>query len=761
VRDHRVAAAAAVVRDHRSGPGMPAMRDQRNPVGGAAGRVVPGRVAALAIDRQRLVLATGQGLRPQPAGVALSALIQPLASASKPKLDEVFVDPKEPSKRYYLPEYRVAEGPMPGPGGVQQRLRVALEPAGPEQAGKLSVVLEPRRPAKLADQSQLLPLPHRLEVLLRYQRPLGGGNGLKVELAFEALSQLADGNWAAQLILPTAADRAGLEQALSWPECQAELVVVCEADLAWPLPAAPTPPAATPVRPRPELPLGMRLGDVRPVGPAAGAIGAGMHAALRGGTARPAPAAGSARAARLNPALLGALLRPRPAAEAAAPEVRYGSGPVRLEQVLAPKPFCFPATDPLLGGANPKANFGQLVPLRVPFGGKLHDYFQISTQPELFFYVPDGFVVGREEDPTSGLLEPAINVAFVAGAGPEDAPRAQVAWRLTPSVDGERLESALLALSAHCPGKQPLLGPLNCPTGLRFSLQLPGQPAMAERPDARIDLVSGIDDRFELSIEGLNSFLDALARGSSLELQGQLSIDLPDLPTLRVPCRGQLETDPALVLASEERGLPDGSMEVRLINRSESALELRRLGARIERGDAGVPARIEGLDLSSPQTMAPGAALDFKLLPVEPLPAPVAGAAEAPLDAVFDLSEASLRVEREVLLNAVLDPSVPARYQRPIEVELDPSEFAPKTDDPARSLLHVIVEFQGGPQVKLDAAQPKVQVSLSRPISEFLRNDAAASSYNYRLVVQRRNGQQREQEWRSDHLDFLYPELPA
>jgi hypothetical protein len=732
----------------RAIPAAALLRDHRTPARPVPGRVLPERLLQAVVDRQRLTQVVPQRVRPTQQGLSRDVLKHPLASSNTPRLNELFSDPKEASKSFYLPEYRLAQGSAPTAGGTLQRLRIAFEAAGPETAGKLVLVLASARPAAHDGQTQAAALPHRpVQLVLRYVQPLGGTNGQKVELAFESLSQLSDGNWGAELTLNSAAERSGLELALTRPECQAQLVLIIEADLAWPLATVPA---------QAETGRSPAAGLSRLAMPGLHLHGAEEGAALSGAALR------RKQVLALNPAILAQLVRPSVAAVAGAPaEQRYAEGTLRLEQVLAPTPFCFASNDPLFAGTTPSSALGQLVPVRVEFQGKFHDYYQITSQPALFYYLPDRFVVGREEDPATKRLEPAINVNFLAGQNEGDAPRAQVAWRLTPSVNAERLEAALVALSAHCPGKQPLLGPLNCSSGLRFTLQLPGTPSMAERPDARIDLVAGIDDRFELSIDELNRCLDALARGSSLELQGQLSIDLPDLPTLRLPCMGLLESDPASVLATEERGLADGSLEVRLINRAESPLELRQLPVRIERGETSVPARLVGLDLSGPRRLGAGEAIDFQVVPLEPLPALAPGAASSPLDAVFDLSAVGVLLDRETLLAAVLDPSVPARYQRPIEVELHPSEFEPQSDTPQRTLLHVIVEFEGGPQIKLDATKPKVQLALSRPITEFLQNNSLASSYRYRLVVQRRGGQLREQEWRSDHLDFLYPELPA
>jgi hypothetical protein len=187
-------------------------------------------------------------------------------------------------------------------------------------------------------------------------------------------------------------------------------------------------------------------------------------------------------------------------------------------------------------------------------------------------------------------------------------------------------------------------------------------------------------------------------------------------------------------------------------NGIESPLRITSLPVRVQKGDAAVPAVIEGLTLDAPLELAPGAEVAFVVRLQGALPG------EGNLDAVFDTSGMEILPDPEKILPLISDTSVPAEYERQIEVMTMP-ELLGDTTDPT-SIILINVEFKGGASLKLSREQPSGVAQVPLPLMDLLLGRDVQGKYGFRQQIIRRNGTQSvDPGWRE--ADFSLLVLPA
>ncbi len=429
----------------------------------------------------------------------------------------------------------------------------------------------------------------------------------------------------------------------------------------------------------------------------------------------------------------------------------YRQTTISLDNPIEPRPFLFPADYPAFEGIAPSREKPGLIRRTLRHGDRHHNYYQDQLQRDVFFYLPDEIRIARSEDPPRS---PMLSIRFEATDGKPEDIQAAMEVVATPVTDPERIESAGKELAQFCPEQEPQFAPLQATDGVRFRLGLPGAAAFQDRPDARVDLTRGIVDLIRLPLASFQSVYDALFGSSSVLLQGEVVIDLGDGPDEIVPFNARMDHLAGDPLESSETYIQEsGGVATVLRNVTESDVEITALRAALDRGQERVEGTIQGLDLSSPVTIAPGGEIAFTVLPAAPL------GGDGPADAVFDLSDVRTRPDPAALWNVLLDPATPATYAKSITVRALPALFQPPPDRPDDAIGAMTVEFQGGETVEVNAGQLSAVASLRLPIADLVLRHADAGVYQYRVRVIRNNGQTTLTDWISDTTTILFPDV--
>jgi hypothetical protein len=378
-----------------------------------------------------------------------------------------------------------------------------------------------------------------------------------------------------------------------------------------------------------------------------------------------------------------------------------------------------------------------------------HVYFQDQAQPHVFYYLPDSFKIARiPESPHY----PFMSVRFQTTEGSLTEPTAlpvTLEYVAVPFVDAERLATAASNLIRHVP--EPLTGGVDGPVfrpfladTLRYKVVLPradvSEPTQGEY---LVDLRSGIHHRLTLPVQDFQAVFEAMFGGSAVLFRGQVDVDLNEGANARIPpipFIGRLHDLVGELFDYEES--PEeasGGLKITLRNAIESPVNIVNLTIELWRGEARVLGQMQGLDLTSPVELSPGAAIGFVVVPTSPLPG------EGPLTAVFNLQEVEVRPDPQALWNAILDPTVPAEYTKTIVVRTFPEIFT------EHQIEVIEVDFERGNTVELTAAAPNAEATLRFPISDIILRQASEGTYSYRLTVVRKTGQVRDSAWRTDN----------
>jgi hypothetical protein len=146
-------------------------------------------------------------------------------------------------------------------------------------------------------------------------------------------------------------------------------------------------------------------------------------------------------------------------------------------------------------------------------------------------------------------------------------------------------------------------------------------------------------------------------------LLGEVEVDLPGANE-RIPFTARITDMIGEVFDYREVAeTASGVVSATLRNAIESPVRISRLGTSLRRGTAEVAARLNGLSLESPAELCPGAEVAFSVVPTMPL------TGDGPPDAVFNLDGLEILPDPEAVWNAILDPTTPTEYARPIQVK--------------------------------------------------------------------------------------------
>jgi len=415
-----------------------------------------------------------------------------------------------------------------------------------------------------------------------------------------------------------------------------------------------------------------------------------------------------------------------------------------------PLPFLFPTNlhgyvFEGLGTVRPGAG-GGLLRRQVNWGGRFHSYYQAGLGNNVFYYLPDTFKLARRPAPPH---EPFATVRFQSADGSLERMQAGFSFFAAPVLDQERLLGSVPVLRGFADadvlrteGDLRLEPLLPSPENLKLRLSYPGADTQGGpfeiRPGATVDLRTGVADTLAMPMVQFQSLYDALFSASGFSLAGAVSFQMGDVGeeipfTLRLrdtaePLVGWVQQKTALTLTNE--------IESPLVFQGVKALVKDAAGQQSVSAPGPVP----------PIRLAVGQSARFQL----------PGGVEV-VD--VDLSGAEAETDRERIFSIVLDPSTAPVYLRPLVVKTFKAMFAAPAARPEQQVMAIVLDFEGGLTVELNADQLDQKIQLPVPVANYVLRRADVGSYRYKMNVIRLSGQSRDTDWRTDDTGTLFPNV--
>lgn len=713
-------------------------------------------------------------LRPVGDGVPRSQIQVPISPAPDITDEMLFEDPAQPTKKFYLPRYKVATD--------HQRYQISFRQDDKGWSFTVHLTKFPA-PSIAAAAGSAQEIDHHVAVLVRYSQTIGNQPGAQEEISFQEVT-LKDGVLHATLRLDSLPQRDSLYGAISDRTFATALIVRRAVKVAVPVPQPPLPPINLFV---PNLGMPMRV---------------------------PSP--------------------PQPPQQPVVPLYRQADRAV--DQVVDPKPFVFSPElhSYIFKGVTPPSPGSnlELTRYQVPWtDGRSHTYYQDGARSYLFYYLPNSFKIARRPD---GKHEPLMSVSFGQAASATDL-KATFSFIAVPFVDPKRLQAAAEQLKSSITDSLPkgVDGPkfeplLSAPDKTHFSLSYPGcdtsKGPFELRERASVDLRSGIHDSLQLPLSQFQTLYDALFSPSSLLLTGKVDVDLgtdlgEEIPfTARLndlvgdflaysdrprasgstsPTHGSGDSDSPSMKDSvtnaigdavsgdvqaavgdiarglaeeivdggkkskeaekparaEETASPEQGMQATLQNIIESPVEIRSLDATLIRGQERLETTIDGLDLSQPVQIPPGQQITFNVIPTSRV---VAG---APVSVEYDLGGAHPLPDKDAIWNETLDPTAAESYLTSITVKTPASTFAVPEDDATQQIVSMVLDFDSGVSVELNPTKLEAKVDLPHPVVNYVLRKTDVGEYRYKLTIVRASGDQtRDSDWRPpETTTILFP----
>lgn len=649
-------------------------------------------------------------------GVPRDQLTVPVAPSVDVSDTTVFEDPHDASKKFFVMGYRLAEETTTR--GKQFAVRMTAR----DQGWELSLSLGAAAPdAILQANPGAQPLPHEVALLLRYHQRVNGQPSAMAEANFTATSADADGI-RATLAIPTLAKRDEIYHALTDPELSCVVIVRRVIQVAVPAPTvavSPPPPA-----------------------PAAPPRAVGGRLAAMGAVALPADA--------LHRAVL--IDGTRSAAPVTPPVALYRSQSRALDLSV---PFTFdPALNRAifegLGAAVPGASQG-LLRKQISWNGQPYVFYQDDGARNVFYYLPDTFKIARR---STAPHEPVMSVRFESEDGSKERVKASCTYCAVPVVNRERLASALPALEALVPADiltaaggielEPLLPD---PSSMVLKLAFPGSTTndgpFAARPQASVDLRSGIVDALTVNLDQFRAIYEALFSTGQLLFSGVVAFDMGGTGE-QIPFQLRMH-DTAEPFARWTHAADGPDLVVSMTNEIESPLRARHIDAVVQDG-ATVTVKPLTSETPYPVDIAPGASAVFRL----------PGASTLTVTDL-DLSDVSGVPDKAAIYDVILDPSTPPAYERGIQVKTFKPIFDPPVSAPQEQLMSIVVDFEDGTTVELRADQLEATVKVPVPLAGFILGRAEDLSYRYKVTAVRLSGATADDEWQTGQSGILFP----
>lgn len=683
-------------------------------------------------------------------GDARETVTVPISPVPEPTDTVLFEDPADASKKFYLPRYRLREQ-----GG---RYEIGIT-AAQDGTWRLSIGLERFPAPELGAAAQgALPLDHPIAVFFRY----GAGPSNAIEKRVDFNEEADDDKGVTVSVGLTLGERDNLLFALQTPGARPALVVRRAITVAARIPAQPggAPQDLPMLVAKPNIavmaaaqPATLRMASVASVQPVAAQPVAMM--------ARPQMMRMRARPLAVE-ALEASDIRVRPGpAPTPTPVDRYRTIERALDDVADPEPFVLdPRLHPYLydgaavgGGGARVAEFRRIV-LAHPAGApdaRFHAYLQDKGEPWVFYYLPDRFKLARRD--VAPFL-PQMVVRIAAPDGAIENATVSMDYMVEPWIDAARLKAAAAGLAREIPaGAQKTeleLRPLQARASLKLWVPGAGGSTLADQKDTAIDLANGFMHSLTLPLEGFRQlYAAAYSRDATSLFSGQVLVETGLSTPEPVPVEIRFADTQGEVLSfGEQPSDTDGTIAVRMKNDIESTIRLKSLPVRVRKGNEEVSASVEGISFDVPIELVPGGEVSFTVRPGGPL------AGEGMLDAIFDTAPLEILPDPEKILPLISDTSVPAQYERQIDVMTMP-ELMGDAADP-NSIILINVEFRGGGNLKLSREQVQGVAQVQLPLMDLLLGRDTQGKYGFRQQIIRRNGSQTvDPGWREADFSLL------
>jgi len=297
---------------------------------------------------------------------------------------------------------------------------------------------------------------------------------------------------------------------------------------------------------------------------------------------------------------------------------------------------------------------------------------------------------------------------------------------------------------------EPLLNPAE-KTHLRVAVPRgDASSAFDERKDALVDLRSGIHDSISLLMPQFQAVYEAMFGSANILLSGTVEMDLGGAQE-SIPFAARMNDLAGQVFDYSETWSKEEGLKATFKNAIESPVQINSLSAILARNLERFPATIQGLDFTQPIRVDPKAEISFKVVPTSPI------AGEGALTAKYDLSGVEVLPDKEAIWNLVLDPSTPGVFIRPIKVKTHKQRFDPPPQQPDNQIMSLVIDFEDGNSVELNADNLEEDVGLRMPVGDFILRKTDARQYRYKVRVIRLSGTTGDQNWKTDDTGILFP----
>lgn len=287
---------------------------------------------------------------------------------------------------------------------------------------------------------------------------------------------------------------------------------------------------------------------------------------------------------------------------------------VTSKEFIQEEPFHFPiATNQYIYGNTNRAALadGGFVAHRLHFGNSTHVYLQEENNPSNFYFLPDSFVLAREDSPPFAPLFKAK----LAGKTLQDL-SASISYEAEAYFDANRWLNALEGLQKKTGlDKDDInLMPLSIKADkLLYKLSVPGRVGYTERNESLISLEKIKDTLPAISLPVFEDLFDSITSANSAgKLQGHVEVTLPGIsqPAI-IPVNLNLTEIDSEVLLLEQSTMP--IIKIGVSNNTGFTLRAQGLVATLQDGVNVLSCSKANLPL--PLTLAPNEKTDFILIP--------------------------------------------------------------------------------------------------------------------------------------------------
>jgi hypothetical protein len=677
----------------------------------------------------------------------------PVVAAVPPTADTIFAD-HDPSsaQKYYLPRWQVNTERTTG----QPRYWVSMDPVANQDAWTLSVhiipVTDSHIDSRLADQSlrifENLTTP---AVALQYKHPTAGN---EMRLAFDSVVAEPNGapGYHATLTISNIAQRDEIHAAMTKPDLQCSLVVVPSVTVAFQVPAG-----IGPWRPFPFI-------IARPwIAGVAGGARPFIHAAM---PINGRPVIVGRPPIMIHPPIMvhppiGPVRPLPPPPPQPPPEPLFRASTFAID---CPLPFIFDGDlnkyifQHLGVDGGDKGSALNMLPVK--YGGATYTYFQPSSMPSAFFYLPDAFKICRREHPP---CYPAMT-ATVGGTYPDNV-TVMLTYTAVPVTDPKRIADAKGQLASF--GVSQDGAPLST-ADVELDLALPGGASgaspYAQRTGVKPDLGTGFSDAFTLSLDQFTSLFDSFFSDAGLFFQGKVIVKTGDNSQSSVPFTARASDMVAFELFARTRTIDPASQGVRVDfkNATEATLHVPDSLAPVLVGGDGTPiaGSVVGVSPALPCDLAPAGADGQGGGILTLIMASSAGTTDPAADIAIDVGQIGVSSDREALWNAIVASGVGGQATRTVHVQAASGPFE-KRDD-GHYLESIEVEFDSGRSVTLAPPSCAADVVVPVSITDYLLRKTVGPEYRYKCGFLYHDGASvPETDWITESRGTLFVAVPA